>query len=280
MPDARTVWLFRERMASTGKDREFWEVLNSQLREIGIHVREGHPDDAIFVELGGLKPEGSAGKVVEVSKDTAHLRDSTMLEADPGAPTAEDVMRRKQKEAEAKKEKAADEGTASLSSDELSRTKERGDEANTRRSRDGTWTVKRGKSYFGYKLHTKVYAKTGMIEDYEVTTASVHDSQVDLSKPGELIIGDKAYSGAATRGYALSMIRAYRNNPLTEEDRELNRFLSGIRAGVEHPYAAMRRVFHFTRMFVTTISRVRVKAMLMCACFNLMRAAHLTRLAA
>ncbi len=76
------------------------------------------------------------------------------------------------------------------------------------------------------------------------------------------------------------MIRAYRNSPLTEEDKELNRFLSGIRAHVEHPYAAIRRVFHFTRMFVTTISRVRVKAMLMCTCFNLMRAVHLTGLAA
>ncbi len=183
-------------------------------------------------------------------------------------------MRRKQKEAEAKKEKAADEGTASLSSDELSRTKE----IKLIQGGQRTWTVKRGKSYFGYKLHTKVYAKTGMIEDYAVTTASVHDSQVDLSKPGELIIGDKGYSGAATRGYALSMIKAYKNNPLTEEDRELNRFLSGIRAHVEHPYAAMRRAFHFTRVFVTTISRV--KAMLMCACFNLMRAVHLTRLAA
>ncbi len=83
VPEARTVWLFRERMASTGKEKEFWEVLNLQLREIGIYVREGHPDDAIFVELGGLKPEGSAGKVVEVSKDTAHLRNSTILEADP-----------------------------------------------------------------------------------------------------------------------------------------------------------------------------------------------------
>ncbi len=102
-------------------------------------------------------------------------------------------MRRKQMEAEAKKDKAADGGTASvsLSYEELNKAKERGDEANTRRSKDGTWTVKRGKSYFGYKLHTKVYAGTGMIEDYAVTTASVHDGQVDLSKKGELILGDK-----------------------------------------------------------------------------------------
>ncbi len=74
------------------------------------------------------------------------------------------------------------------------------------------------------------------------------------------------------------MVKAYRNNPLTDEDKKLNKFLSGIRAHVEHPYAALRRVFHFTRMFVTTIRRV--KAMFMCACFNLMRGAYLTRSAA
>ncbi len=39
-----------------------------------------------------------------------------------------------------------------------------------------------------------------------------------LSKPGGLIIGNKGYSGASTRGYALIMLRAYRNNSLTEED--------------------------------------------------------------
>jgi len=33
--------------------------------------------------------------------------------------------------------------------------KPRGDEAKTRHSKDGTWTKKGGKSYFGYKLHMK-----------------------------------------------------------------------------------------------------------------------------
>ncbi len=88
-----TVWLFRERMASTGKDREFWDELNSQLKE--MDVREGEAKETMFIELGGLRQEGVPGKAVEVSRDTAHLRDSTILEADPGAPTATDVIRRK-----------------------------------------------------------------------------------------------------------------------------------------------------------------------------------------
>ncbi len=109
-------------------------------------------------------------------------------------------------------------------------------------------------------------------------TASEHDSQVDLSKPGELNICNKGYGCTSTRDSALSMIKSNRNSPLTEEDNELNRFLSGIRAHIKHTYAVMNRMFHFTRMFVTMISRV--KAMLMCACFNLMSPVYLTGLAA
>ncbi|MDG7037476.1 MAG: transposase, partial [Nitrososphaerota archaeon] len=71
--------------------------------------------------------------------------------------------------------------------------------------------------------------------------------------------------------------RASRGNPLSDDDRKVNRILSSIRAHVEHPYAVMRRVFHFTRMYVTTISRVSVKAMFMCMGFNLMRFAFLLR---
>ena len=60
----------------------------------------------------------------------------------------------------------------------------RGDEARTRRSADGTWAKKGSKSYFGYKLHSKVDTDFGLIRELETTTASTHDSQVDLSKKG------------------------------------------------------------------------------------------------
>jgi transposase, IS5 family len=40
------------------------------------------------------------------------------------------------------------------------------------------------KSYFGYKLHTKEDCDFGLIQALDVTTASTHDSQIDLSKKG------------------------------------------------------------------------------------------------
>ncbi len=69
--------------------------------------------------------------------------------------------------------------------------KPRGEDAQTHRSKDGTWAKKGNKSHFGYKLHENVDAQYGLIRAIETTTASVHDSQVDLSRKGETIYRDK-----------------------------------------------------------------------------------------
>jgi len=92
----------------------------------------------------------------------------------------------------------------------------RGDEARTRRSKDGTWAKKGAKSYFGYKLHTKLDLDYGLIREFETTTASVHDSQVDLSTEGEVVSRDKGYQGAEANGYAATLKRAARGHPLSQ----------------------------------------------------------------
>ncbi len=50
------------------------------------------------------------------------------------------------------------------------------------------------KSYFGYKLHQKNDIDYGLIREIETTTAKVHDSQVDLSVEGEVVLRDRAIS--------------------------------------------------------------------------------------
>ncbi len=73
--------------------------------------------------------------------------------------------------------------------------KPRGEEVLTRRSKDGSWSVKGGKSYFGYKLHMKMDLNHGLIRELEASTASVHDSRVDLSEPGEVVYRDYGVPG-------------------------------------------------------------------------------------
>lgn len=92
--------------------------------------------------------------------------------------------------------------------------KPRDEEAKTRRSKDGSWTKKGSKSYFGYKFHSKVDTDLGLIRDLETTTASVHDSQIDLSKAGEVVYRDRGYQGVESKGYSATMRRGARDHPL------------------------------------------------------------------
>lgn len=47
---------------------------------------------------------------------------------------------------------------------------------------DGSFSVKHGQVHYGYKSHIKVDMYHLLIRDYCVTTASVHDSDIDLSE--------------------------------------------------------------------------------------------------
>jgi len=66
-----------------------------------------------------------------------------------------------------------------------------GDLARTRRSKEGTWTKKNSKSYFGFKVHSKEDCDYGLIWEIQTSKASLHDSQIDLSKEGEVVYRDK-----------------------------------------------------------------------------------------
>jgi len=153
--------------------------------------------------------------------------------------------------------------------------KPRGEEAETRRSRDGTWTKKGVKSFFGYKLHSKEDTDRGLVRDLEVSTASLHDSQVDLSQPGEVVYRDKGYFGVEPRGYDGTMRRAVRGHPLGIRDKLRNKRINRKRAPGERPFAVIKRVFGSGHVLVTTLSRVRVKMVFACLCFNLVQLGRL-----
>jgi IS5 family transposase len=149
--------------------------------------------------------------------------------------------------------------------------KPRGEEARTRRSRDGTWAKKGSKSSFGYKLHSKSDVDYGLIRDLETTTASVHDSGVGLSRPGEVVYRDKAFFGVKARGYDATMKRATRGHPLSIWDRLRNARINRKRSPGERPFAVIKRVFGSGHVLVTTVGRVHVRMVFSCLCFNLVQ---------
>ena len=147
--------------------------------------------------------------------------------------------------------------------------KSRGKNAKTRRSKDGTWTKKNSKSYFGYKLHSKVDCDHGLIRAIKTTTASVHDSQVDLSRKGEIVYRDKGYFGTKSRGYDATMQRGVRAHPLDIKNKLRNERIKKKRAPGERHYAVIKNVFKTGHVFVTTVDRVHVKMVFACLSFNL-----------
>jgi IS5 family transposase len=203
-PDSRTIWLFKQRIAESGKDELIWSELQRQLDAMGLQVKRGTMQDATFIE------------------------------ADPG-----------------------------------SSKKPRGDSAKTRRSRDGTWAKKGNETHFGYKLHQKTDIDYCLIREIETTTASLHDSQVDLSTKDEIVLRDRGYFGAEAKGIDFTMKRRTSEKPLGELDKERNRLISILRSPGERPHAVIKRVFGMGSVLVTTVKRVNVELMVTAFAFDL-----------
>ncbi len=156
--------------------------------------------------------------------------------------------------------------------------KPRGDDANTRRSKDGSSATKNNEHHFGYKAHTLVN-EIKIIEKLSVTPANVHDSQIDLSLPGIICYRDKGYFGSECRGINGTMDRSVRGHSLPMKSIRRNLRISRIRSMVEHPYAFFKRMFRFGHVMVTTVQRVRVKTYFTAICYNLVRSRFLDRTA-
>ena len=161
-----------------------------------------------------------------------------------------------------------------IEADPGSSKKPRGDEAKSCRSRDGTWAKKGNETHFGYKLHQKTDIDYGLMREIVTTTASLHDSQIDLSIENEVVLRDRGYFGVEAKGVDFTMKRRTTDKPLGELDTERNRLISKLRAPGERPHAVLKRVFDSGRVLVTTVKRVGVKMMVTAFTFICINSAH------
>jgi len=144
----------------------------------------------------------------------------------------------------------------------------RGREARTSRSADGSWTKKGKKAVFGFKLHTKTDVKTKLITELAVTTAKIHDGRIDLAKPDEIVFRERGYSGMGTR--AIGDATMTRGNLIIYEKLR-NKRISKIRCRGEHPYATMTRTLKAGHTKLTTIARVNIQQVFVCFAYNVYR---------
>jgi IS5 family transposase len=147
------------------------------------------------------------------------------------------------------------------------------------------WTKKNHQTFYGYKDHVKVGAKTKLILGYAVTPASTHDSQAlpELIVSGDSSVhADSAYTGETIATDLLAKgVHNYIHEKgsasaeLTEAQQVANRRKAKTRARVEHPFAFMEK--SLGRIYHRCIGLVRNKAQigLMNLCYNLCRCVQL-----
>lgn len=149
----------------------------------------------------------------------------------------------------------------------------------TPRDTDADWTVKNNQPTYGYKLHIGVDEDSGLIRKAEMTPASTHDSRVFdplLSGDEEAVYADKAYDDKARRkrlkeqGIMPGILKsARRNTPLTDWERNWNRYLSTLRSPVERVFGTLKRSYGFRKARYVGLERTKNQALLLCMAFNL-----------
>lgn len=151
---------------------------------------------------------------------------------------------------------------------------------------EASWTVRDdNKLHFGYKAHIGRDQDSGLVRKLELTTASVHDSQVFeplLSGDEAAVYADKAYDdrqrrcGLKAKGiFDGIMDKGRRNHPLSEEQILRNKNLSRVRSGIENLFGTLKRVYRWARVRYLGIKKNLNHLHLLAMAYNLKRALRL-----
>ncbi len=234
IPDSKTIWNYREQLIEYKLIESLFEIFIKELEKIGLIVHDGSIIDASFVEVPRQRNSREENK---------HIKQTSSSPND----WKDEPNKLAQKDVEAK------------------------------------WTKKNNQSFYGYKNHVKTDAGSKLITKYKVTDASVHDSQLlsdllDESDAHKPLHADSAYQGQKQceiieGKHVENRVheRAYKNTPLTEEQKASNTTKSRVRARVEHIFGFMENTMN--AMYINTIGIERATAMigLMNLTYNMFR---------
>jgi IS5 family transposase len=252
IPDFSTVWLFRERLIECSRYKDLWKELQNQLDEKGFAVKKGTIQDATFITSDPGKKRNKKDQKDQDKKDP----NLEAIKASQIPDFDKDLLNISNNIVSSNaKPKRLDDGPIN----------------------EGTWAKKGSKSFFGYKGHILIDTKYHLIRKIETTTASLHDSQVDLGINGLPRYADKGYSGSKTQGYDAAMKKAARGHKLGIKDILRNKRISRTRSHIERCFAVMKRSHNAGHVFVTTTARAGIKFMMNSIVYNLEQLKYLGR---
>ena len=234
-PDAKTIWLWRERVKYGGLETKIFRWFERELQRHGYAAKGGQMVDAAFVPTH--KPTGK--------------QESQLEEGVPLTPRQ-----------------------------------------SQQRDEDADFTKKGNVSYHGYKNHVQADVKHKFIRAFGVSPASLHDSQCfealldvpaeDASPEDRGVSADSAYRSTEAesmlkeKGFISHVQeRAYRNTPLTKEQKAANTERSRTRARVEHIFGHMTTAMGGRMIHTIGLANAMVKIAFKNIAYNMQRFAML-----
>ena len=243
VPDAKTIWAYKNMLAMSGKSKALFDMFTAALVEKGIVTKRGSIVDASFV----------------------------------------DVPRQRNTRAENNAIKNNETPEEWLGDDPKSRHKL------AQKDIDARWAKKGDETHYGYKDHVKVDQDSKLIVEFAVSEASQHDSQVIvqlLDDTDRVVYADSAYVGLELHQeiketYPNVSLRihekAYRNKPLSDQQKASNTEKSRIRARVEHVFGYMETSMGGPFVRCIGIVRATMSIALKNLAYNFARYAYLAK---
>lgn len=202
VPDAKTIWLFREDLGKLKLAKKLFKRFDRILQEQGFKAKKGQIIDANIVNVPVQRNSREQNKKLKNDEIPDEWNKNIKRQKDP----------------------------------------------------DAKWMVKNKQRHYGYKNHISVDVEHKLIRSYEVTDASVHDSNVfeellDSNNTSKDVYADAAYRSEKNsealqeKGFRDKVHRkGCRGRKLTNWERQGNRTRSRTRARVEHAFGIQSKI--------------------------------------
>jgi len=217
VPDAKTIWLFREQLTGANLAKKLFNQFDEFLNKNGFSAKKGQIIDASIV---------SAPKQRNSRQENKDIKNGNI-------PQDWSQNKRRQKDTDAR------------------------------------WVKKNGDNRFGYKNHIDIDVEHKMIRYYEVTAASVHDSNVfeqllDKDNSSRDVWADSAYGSSEKITYLQDndfrshvQRKGYRYKKLNQRQIKSNHNRAKIRCRIEHIFGV--QAMRAGTLLVRTIGIIRAK---------------------
>lgn len=236
VPDATTIWLFRERLVKAGASKRLFERFDQAVRNAGYIAMSGQIVDASLVPAPKQRNTDAEKEAIKSGKTAAEIW--------PDEPN-----------------KAAQKDTDARWTLKIG--------GKVRYRPDGTPLPMIAIPVFGYKSHISIDRRYGFIRAAAVTSASHPDGRmlrqvIDRQNTGSEVWADSAYRSQGNEAWLADRLltsRIHRRKPngkaMPVAIARTNATKSSIRARIEHVFAHQKNRFG---LFIRTIGIARAEA--------------------